>query len=36
MFLPEVLIYFPPSRIGGRRECRAPDAPDSRVCTGGK
>ncbi len=25
-------IEFPPSPIRGRRECRAPDAPDSRVC----
>jgi hypothetical protein len=25
-----------PSEIKGRRECRAPDAPDSRVCAGRK
>jgi hypothetical protein len=33
-FLREVFLYFPPSRNRGRRECRAPDAPDSRVCNG--
>ena len=27
-------INFPPSWKRGRRECRAPDAPDSRVCNG--
>ena len=25
-------LFVPPSSIRGRRECRAPDAPDSRVC----
>src|ERR1700685_4488388 len=30
----EVLVYFPPSPNKGRRECRAADAPDSRVCNG--
>ena len=30
----EVFVYFPPSLIKGRRECRAADAPDSRVCNG--
>jgi hypothetical protein len=33
-FLREVYFYFPPSPNRGRRECRAPDAPDSRVCNG--
>ena len=27
-------MNFPPSPIRGRRECRAPDAPDNRVCNG--
>jgi len=27
-------LNFPPPDIRGRRECRAPDAPDSRVCNG--
>ena len=27
-------LLVPPSHIRGRRECRAPDAPDSRVCRG--
>ena len=31
---PEVLHLFPPSANKGRRECRAADAPDSRVCNG--
>jgi hypothetical protein len=30
----EVLVYFPPFSKKGRRECRAADAPDSRVCNG--
>ena len=34
--LREVFLYFPPSPIRGRREYRAPDAPDSRVCVGRK
>ena len=29
---PEFCSRFPPSENRGRRECRAPDAPDSRVC----
>ena len=29
---PEFCCHIPPSPIRGRRECRAPDAPDSRVC----
>ena len=29
---PEFCSWFPPSSFRGRRECRAPDAPDSRVC----
>jgi len=29
---PGLCLNFPPSPIRGRRECRAPDAPDSRVC----
>src|ERR1700682_5513010 len=29
---PEVCYKFPCPPIRGRRECRAPDAPDSRVC----
>ena len=29
-------INFPPSPNRGRRECRAPDAPDSRVCNDGE
>jgi hypothetical protein len=29
-------LLVPPSPIRGRRECRAPDAPDSRVCDGRK
>jgi hypothetical protein len=29
---PEFCLDVPPSPIRGRRECRAPDAPDSRVC----
>jgi hypothetical protein len=28
----EVFLYLPPSPNRGRRECRAPDAPDSRAC----
>jgi hypothetical protein len=32
--LREVFFYFPPSSNKGRRECRAADAPDSRVCNG--
>ena len=36
MLLREVFICFPPSASRGRRECRAPDAPDSRVCNGSK
>src|ERR1700730_16864646 len=31
---PEFCLKFRPSEIRGRRECRAPDAPDSRVCNG--
>jgi hypothetical protein len=31
---PEVCFSFPLSEIRGRRECRAPDAPDNRVCGG--
>ena len=27
-----LILNFPPSHNRGRRECRAPDAPDSRVC----
>ena len=27
-------LLVSPSSFGGRRECRAPDAPDSRVCNG--
>src|ERR1700730_19048683 len=30
--MPEVCRKFPCPPIRGRRECRAPDAPDSRVC----
>jgi hypothetical protein len=30
--MPEVCWKFPCPPIRGRRECRAPDAPDSRVC----
>jgi hypothetical protein len=33
---PEFCSEFPPSPIRGRGECRAPDAPDSRVCDGRK
>jgi hypothetical protein len=33
---PSFAIKFPPSPNRGRRECRAPDAPDSRVCEGSK
>src|ERR1700730_15929018 len=32
--MPEVRWKFPYPPIRGRRECRAPDAPDSRVCKG--
>ncbi|SHJ32636.1 hypothetical protein SAMN05444159_0320 [Bradyrhizobium lablabi] len=31
---PEVCYKFPYPPVRGRRECRAPDAPDSRVCNG--
>ena len=31
---PKVCWKFPYPPIRGRRECRAPDAPDSRVCNG--
>src|SRR5882724_8165756 len=31
---PRFAIKFPYPPIRGRRECRAPDAPDSRVCNG--
>ena len=31
---PEVCSELPALSIRGRRECRAPDAPDSRVCNG--
>src|ERR1700692_2317765 len=34
MFRARVGRLVPPSRLRGRRECRAPDAPDSRVCKG--
>jgi len=33
-FRPRFAIEFPYPPIRGRRECRAPDAPDSRVCNG--
>ena len=33
---PSFALKFPPSPIRGRRECRAPDAPDNRVCLGRK
>ena len=32
MICPRFAFKFPPSSKRGRRECRAPDAPDSRVC----
>jgi hypothetical protein len=31
---PEFCLETPTLFIRGRRECRAPDAPDSRVCNG--
>jgi hypothetical protein len=33
-FRPRFAIKFPCPPIRGRGECRAPDAPDSRVCNG--
>ena len=32
--LREFYQFVPPSPVRGRRECRAPDVPDSRVCRG--
>jgi hypothetical protein len=34
MICPRLTFNFPLSPKRGRRECRAPDAPDSRVCNG--
>ena len=34
LIAPEVCQKFPYPPIRGRRECRAPDAPDSRACNG--
>src|SRR6202035_75655 len=36
MFRARFGLLVPPSSIRGRRECRAPDAPDSRACDGRK
>ena len=33
-FRPSFALHVPPSPNRGRRECRAPDAPDSRACDG--